>query len=72
MGFWNWLIHRKKREAELDEEVQAHLCMAAQERMERGESPEQSRASAARECFEMRLRTLYNGDHAERHDQLGA
>ena len=49
MSFWNWLLHRKKREADLEEEIQGHLRMAAQERMERGESPEQARASAARE-----------------------
>jgi hypothetical protein len=49
MSFWNWLIHRKKRQADLDEEVQAHLRMAAQERMEQGETAEQARASAVRE-----------------------
>jgi putative ABC transport system permease protein len=49
MSFWNWLLHRKRREADLEEEIQGHLRMAAQERMEQGESPEQARASAARE-----------------------
>jgi len=49
MSFWNWLIHRKKREADLEEEVQGHLRMAVQERMEQGETAEQARASAVRE-----------------------
>jgi predicted permease len=49
MILWHWLFRRRQREGELDEEVQAHLRMAAQERMEQGESPEQARASAVRE-----------------------
>jgi putative ABC transport system permease protein len=43
------LFHRREREEELDEEIKAHLRMAAQERMERGESAEQARTSAIRE-----------------------
>ena len=39
MSFWNWLLHRKKREAELEEEIQGHLRMAAQERVEQGVTP---------------------------------
>jgi putative ABC transport system permease protein len=49
MSIWDWLFRRHRREEELDEEVQAHLHMAAQEHLERGESPEQARASAVRE-----------------------
>jgi predicted permease len=49
MSLWNWLFRRRRREEELDEEVQGHLRMAAQERMEQGESPEQAHASAVRE-----------------------
>ncbi len=49
MSLWDWLFHRRQREEELDEEVQGHLRMAAQERMEQGETVEQARASAARE-----------------------
>jgi hypothetical protein len=49
MSLWDWLFHRRQREADLDEEVQAHLRMAAQERMEQGETAEQARASAVRE-----------------------
>ena len=43
--FW----HRRKRESELDEELQSHLQMAARDRADRGESPEQARAAARRE-----------------------
>jgi putative ABC transport system permease protein len=49
MSLWDWLFHRREREEELDEEVQAHLRMAAQERIEQGETAEQARASAVRE-----------------------
>ena len=49
MSFWNWLIHRKKREADLEEEIQGHLRMATQEGMQRGETAEQARLSAVRE-----------------------
>jgi predicted permease len=49
MSFWNRLFRRRRRDEELDEEVQAHLRMAAQEHAERGESLEQARASAVHE-----------------------
>jgi putative ABC transport system permease protein len=49
LSFWDWLFHRRRRDEELDEEVQAHLRMATQERMEQGETAEQARASAVRE-----------------------
>src|SRR5271157_864852 len=49
MSIRDWLFRRRRREEELDEEVQAHLRMAAQERMEQGETAEQARTSAARE-----------------------
>ena len=49
MSFRDWLFRRRQREEELDEEVQSHLRMAAQERMEQGEAAEQARASAVRE-----------------------
>jgi putative ABC transport system permease protein len=38
-----------RREDELDEEIQSHLRMAAQDRVERGETPEQAEAAARRE-----------------------
>ena len=49
MSLWDRLFRRRRREEELDEEIQAHLRMAAWERMEQGDSPEQARASAVRE-----------------------
>jgi hypothetical protein len=49
MSLWEWLFRRREREEELDEEIQAHLNMAAQERMEQGETAEQARTSAIRE-----------------------
>jgi len=48
MSFWD-LFRRRRREEELEEEVQAHLQMAVQERMEQGETAEQARTSAVRE-----------------------
>jgi hypothetical protein len=49
MNLRDWLFRRRKLEEELEEEVQAHLRMAAQEHVEQGESPEQARTSAVRE-----------------------
>src|SRR5208337_2944940 len=49
MSLWGWLFHRRQREADLEEEIQAHLRMAAQERMGQGEAAEQARTSAVRE-----------------------
>ena len=49
MKLWDWLFHRRQHEDELEEEVRSHLCMAAQERMEQGETAEQARTSAIRE-----------------------
>ena len=43
------LLWRKSMAKALDEEVQSHLRMAAQERIERGESAEQAPAAALRE-----------------------
>jgi hypothetical protein len=44
-SFW----HRQKRDSELDEELQSHLQMAAEDRKDRGESPENARLAARRE-----------------------
>jgi predicted permease len=44
-SFWR----RQKRDSELEEELQSHLQMAAQDRADRGESPEQARGAARRE-----------------------
>ncbi len=48
----NWLSRlfgRRKREKELDEEVRSHLEMAAQERMERGDTAKEAEHAARRE-----------------------
>jgi putative ABC transport system permease protein len=45
----SWIFRRRQREKDLDEEVQSHLRMAAQERIEQGETAEQAHASAVRE-----------------------
>ncbi|HEY6352609.1 MAG TPA: ABC transporter permease [Candidatus Angelobacter sp.] len=45
LRFWR----RSRREQELDEEIQAHLRMAAQERMENGESRADAESAARRE-----------------------
>ncbi|MGB7281920.1 MAG: ABC transporter permease [Candidatus Acidiferrum sp.] len=44
-SFW----HRQKRERELDEELHSHLQMAAQDRKDRGQAPEEARDAARRE-----------------------
>jgi predicted permease len=49
MSLWNWLFRRRQREEELDEELQSHLRMAAQEYIEQGGTSEQARTSAVRE-----------------------
>ena len=43
--WWNW----RKRDAELEKEIQHHLHMAEAERVERGASPDEARAGAQRE-----------------------
>ena len=44
-----FLFSRKRRQAELIEEIQSHLEMAVRDRMERGEGAVQARATAQRE-----------------------
>src|ERR1700676_2915431 len=49
---WRWpvsLWRRKKREAEIDAEVQSHLQMAAQEHVERGHASNDAERAARRE-----------------------
>jgi hypothetical protein len=46
---WGWLFHRRRRDEELEEEIQRHLRMAAEERIEQGEGLSEARASAVRE-----------------------
>ena len=40
---------RRRRDSELDEEIQGHLDMAARDRIERGESPETAGRASLRE-----------------------
>jgi len=51
VSFWR----RKKREAELDEEVRSHLQLSAQERAERGEKKEEAERAARREFGNVEL-----------------
>ena len=47
MNFRN--LWRARRERDLDDEIRSHLTMAANDRMDRGESPQSARNSALRE-----------------------
>ncbi|PYV14946.1 MAG: hypothetical protein DMG21_16630, partial [Acidobacteria bacterium] len=49
MSFWDWLLRRRQHEADLDEEIQAHLVMAAQERVKQSEPAPEALTSATRE-----------------------
>jgi putative ABC transport system permease protein len=62
MSFRDWLFHRRQREEDLDEEVQAHLHMAVRQRIEHGETTEQARASAIREFGSVALVTEVTRD----------
>ena len=44
-----WFWRRRRREAELDEEIQGHLAMAARDHEARGESPDEAAYAARRE-----------------------
>ncbi|HUB82434.1 MAG TPA: ABC transporter permease [Bryobacteraceae bacterium] len=46
MSWWN---SRRKRQADLDEEIAAHFRMAVGDRIDRGEAPERAHAAALRE-----------------------
>ena len=46
---WNRLFGRRPKDAEIDDELQVHLRMAIQDRIDRGESPGQARREALRE-----------------------
>jgi len=46
---------RARRDAELDDELRAHLAMAAADRVSRGESPEEAEANARRELGNLGL-----------------
>lgn len=44
-----WLFRRRRQEEELEREIEAHLAMAARDRMERGEAPQAAEQAARRE-----------------------
>ena len=44
-----WWRSASRRKEELDEEIQAHLRLAAEDRVERGEQPDSAREAALRE-----------------------
>lgn len=48
MSWWPW-PSRRRRDQELDEEIQAHLAMAQRDRVERGETPHAAELAARRE-----------------------
>jgi putative ABC transport system permease protein len=48
MSRWRWFRGRD-RDAELEAEIQAHLAMAGQDRIDRGEAPKDAEANARRE-----------------------
>lgn len=61
-----WLYSRRRREAELEEEIRGHLEMAAQDHTARGESPEEAAYAARREFGNATLvkeitRTMWGG-----------
>src|SRR5215467_6676626 len=49
MRAWSRFFGRRQRENDLDEEIRAHLTLAARDRVERGETPEDAEYSARHE-----------------------
>lgn len=49
MALWNFWKNRRRREKDLDEELQAHFAMAVQERIERGEDAREAERAVRRE-----------------------
>ncbi len=49
MTWWTRLFRRSKLDHELDDEIRAHISMAAKDRIDRGESPTQASTNARRE-----------------------
>ena len=46
---WKRLFSRRPEDGEIADEIQSHLRMAIQDRIDRGEPPQQARRSALRE-----------------------
>src|SRR5262245_3514946 len=49
------VFRRRQKEQDLDEEIQGHLKMEILQRIERGESPDDARANAIRDCGNVTL-----------------
>src|SRR5580704_6236171 len=49
MSLWNTFKQSRSRDADIDEEIRAHLSMMEQDRVEHGESPEGAKLAAHRE-----------------------
>src|SRR5690242_17458774 len=49
MSLWNRIKRWRRRDADIDDEIRAHLSMDAQDRVERGELPEEAALAAHRE-----------------------
>jgi putative ABC transport system permease protein len=49
VGFWDRVYRRRKRDEDLDDEIQSHLRMAAEERAEQDETAEEAHAAVMRE-----------------------
>ena len=49
MGFWTRLFSRTRKEQELQEEIDIHLSMEMQQRIERGESREDAFSNARKD-----------------------
>src|SRR6185436_12151176 len=48
MRLWDWFL-RRQREDDLQDEIRAHLSMAARDRIEAGEDPDRARQAALKE-----------------------
>jgi putative ABC transport system permease protein len=46
---WSDLFTRRRKDADIDEEIRSHLALAAQDHLERGQSADQARRSARRD-----------------------
>src|ERR1051326_6532181 len=49
MSWWRRVVRLRRDDRDLDEEIRVHLSMAAQDRVARGESPEEAKYAVRRE-----------------------
>ena len=47
--YWRDIFRRRDLEREMDEELRAHIALETQQRIDRGESPNEARTSALRD-----------------------